>query len=127
RGKVAYSTETGYQEEVTTIGELPDTLTLLAPQTIYDKWNGTKWVTDKTALQAAAAHAAEEKKTQLLNDATVKISPLQDAVDTELATDVEKAQLIAWKTYRVSLNRIDTSKAPDIEWPHAPSAVLTEA
>ncbi|HDM8441777.1 TPA: tail fiber assembly protein [Yersinia enterocolitica] len=119
RGKVAYSTETGYQEEVTTIGELPDTLTLLAPQTIYDKWNGTKWVTDKAALQAAAAHAAEEKKTQLLNDATVKIAPLQDAVDTELATDVDKEQLTAWKTYRVLLSRIDT-KAPDIEWPVSP-------
>ncbi|WP_338658680.1 tail fiber assembly protein [Yersinia intermedia] len=127
RGKVAYSTETCYQEEVTTIGELPDTLTLLTPQTIYDKWNGTKWVTDKAALQAAAAHAAEEKKTQLLNDATVKITPLQDAVDTGMATDEEKEQLITWKTYRVSLNRIDTSKAPDIEWPHAPSIVLTEA
>ncbi|MFB5188656.1 tail fiber assembly protein, partial [Yersinia intermedia] len=126
RGKVAYSTETGYLEEVTTIGELPDTLTLLAPQTIYDKWNGTKWVTDKAALQAAAVHAAEEKKTQLLNDATVKIAPLQDAVDTELATDEEKEQLIAWKTYRVLLSRIDT-KASDIEWPLAPSAVLTEA
>ncbi|WP_161598542.1 tail fiber assembly protein, partial [Yersinia bercovieri] len=25
-----------------------------------------------------------------------------------------------WKTYRVLLNRIDTSKAPDIEWPVAP-------
>ncbi|HEB5831519.1 TPA: tail fiber assembly protein [Yersinia enterocolitica] len=77
-------------------------------------------MTDKAAQQTAAAHAAEEKKTQLLNDATVKIAPLQDAVDTELATDEEKAQLTAWKTYRVLLSRIDTSKAPDIEWPVSP-------
>ena len=70
--------------------------------------------------QAAAAHAAEEKKTQLLNDATVKIAPLQDAVDTELATNDDKEQLTAWKTYRVLLSRIDTSKAPDIEWPVSP-------
>ena len=120
RGKVAYRTETGQPEEVTTIGELPDTLTLLAPQTIYDKWNGKKWVTDKATQQAAAVHAAEEKKTQLLNDATVKIAPLQDAVDTGMVTDVEKEQLMAWKTYRVLLSRIDTAKAPDIEWPVSP-------
>ena len=72
--------------------------------------------------QAAAAHAAEEKKTQLLNDATVKITPLQDAVDTGMVTDVEKEQLTVWKTYRVLLSRIDISKAPSIEWPVAPDA-----
>ena len=122
RGKVAYSTETGYQEEVTTIGELPDTLTLLVPLTVYDQWNGTKWVTDKAAQQAAAVQVAEETKAQLLNDATVKIAPLQDAVDTGMATDVEKEQLTVWKTYRVLLSRIDISKAPSIEWPVAPDA-----
>ncbi|ARB85934.1 MULTISPECIES: tail fiber assembly protein [Yersinia] len=126
RGKVAYSTETGQPEEVTTIGELPDTLTLLAPLTIYDKWSGSKWVTDKGLQQAAAVQTAEETKSQLLNDATVKIAPLQDAVDTGMATDEEKGQLIAWKTYRVLLSRIDT-KAPNIEWPVAPGAVSTEA
>ena len=70
--------------------------------------------------QAAAAHAAEEKKTQLLNDATVKIAPLQDAFDTGMVTDVEKEQHTARKTYSVLLSRIDTAKAPDIEWPVSP-------
>ncbi|HEC1637556.1 TPA: tail fiber assembly protein [Yersinia enterocolitica] len=120
RGKMAYSTETGQPEEVTTIGELPASLTLLAPQTIYDKWNGAKWVTDKAAQQTAAVQVAEETKAQLLNDATVKIAPLQDAVDTGMAKDEEKEQLIALKTYRVLLSRIDTSKAPDITWPELP-------
>lgn len=120
RGKLAYSTETGQPEEVTTMGELPDTLTLLVPLTVYDQWNGSKWVTDKAAQQAAAVQEAEEKKTRLLNDATAKIAPLQDAVDTELTTDEEKEQLIAWKTYRVLLSRIDTSQAPEIQWPEPP-------
>lgn len=26
----------------------------------------------------------------------------------------------AWKKYRVLLNRVDTSTAPDIEWPEIP-------
>ncbi|AJI83319.1 TPA: tail fiber assembly protein [Yersinia enterocolitica] len=120
RGKVAYSTETGQPEEVTTIGELPDTLTLLAPLTIYDKWNGSKWVTDKALQQAAAIQEAEEKKTQLLNAAAAKIAPLQDAVDTGMATNDDKAQLTAWKTYRVLLSRIDTSKPEDIVLPELP-------
>ncbi|MBS4238809.1 hypothetical protein GNP09_17690 [Escherichia coli] len=33
----------------------------------------------------------------------------------EIATEEEKALLAAWKTYRVLLNRVDTSVAPDIE------------
>ncbi|HHI0038141.1 tail fiber assembly protein, partial [Escherichia coli] len=31
-----------------------------------------------------------------------------------------KALLAAWKKYRVLLNRVDTSTAPDIEWPATP-------
>ncbi|WP_261372097.1 tail fiber assembly protein [Yersinia bercovieri] len=120
RGKTAYSTETGQPEEISFIGELPDILTLLAPNTDFDKWNGAKWVTDKALQQAAATQEAEEKKTRLLNAAAAKIAPLQDAVDTGMATDDDFTQLLAWKTYRVLLNRIDTSKAPDIEWPVAP-------
>ncbi|EHP7004817.1 tail fiber assembly protein [Escherichia coli] len=38
----------------------------------------------------------------------------------EIATEEEKALLAAWKTYRVLLNRVDTSTAPDIEWPTNP-------
>ncbi|HBD5449293.1 TPA: tail fiber assembly protein, partial [Escherichia coli] len=37
-----------------------------------------------------------------------------------IATEEEKAFLAAWKTYRVLLNRVDTSTAQDIEWPALP-------
>ncbi|HCP3098873.1 TPA: tail fiber assembly protein, partial [Escherichia coli] len=47
-------------------------------------------------------------------------APLQDAVDLEIATEEEKSLLAAWKTYRVLLNRVDTSLSPDIEWPSQP-------
>ncbi len=29
----------------------------------------------------------------------------------------------AWKKYRVLLNRVDTSTAPDIEWPEEPDTM----
>lgn len=63
---------------------------------------------------------AEQKKQALLAEANNAIAPLQDAVDLGMATDEEKAQLTAWKTYRVLLNRVDTSTAPDIDWPEKP-------
>lgn len=63
---------------------------------------------------------AESKKQAILDLATQKIAPLQDAVDLDMATDDEKTQLTAWKKYRVLVNRVDTSTAPDITWPISP-------
>ncbi|HFG0111130.1 TPA: tail fiber assembly protein, partial [Escherichia coli] len=45
---------------------------------------------------------------------------VQTVVELEIATEEEKALLAAWKKYRVLLNRVDTSTAPDIEWPTVP-------
>uniref|UniRef100_UPI001560676E tail fiber assembly protein n=1 Tax=Escherichia coli TaxID=562 RepID=UPI001560676E len=45
---------------------------------------------------------------------------VQTVVELEIATEEEKALLAAWKKYRVLLNRVDTSTAPDIEWPANP-------
>lgn len=63
---------------------------------------------------------AEQQKQALLSEANNAIAPLQDAVDLDMATDEEKAQVTAWKKYRVLLNRVDTSTAPDIDWPEKP-------
>ncbi|EPO2450044.1 tail fiber assembly protein [Providencia rettgeri] len=63
---------------------------------------------------------AEQQKQSLLAEANSAIAPLQDAVDLGIATNEENAQLTAWKTYRVYLNRVDTSTEPDIEWPVKP-------
>lgn len=63
---------------------------------------------------------AEQQKQSLLAEANSAIAPLQDAVDLGMATESETAALQAWKKYRVLLNRIDTSTAPDIDWPEKP-------
>lgn len=63
---------------------------------------------------------AEAEKTKLLAIATVAINPLQDAADLEIATDEETVSLKAWKTYRVMVNRVDTSKVPNTDWPKTP-------
>ncbi|TKK23458.1 hypothetical protein EcCFBP13530_04700 [Enterobacter cancerogenus] len=57
----------------------------------------------------------------ILSVATQAMAPLQDAVDLGMATNAEAALLLERKKYRVLLNRIDTSNAPDIEWPASPN------
>jgi len=71
-----------------------------------------------TAEQLSDMAAAE--RTRLIALATVAIGPLQDAVDLEIATNEETESLKAWKTYRVMLNRVDTSKGSAIIWPKSP-------
>nr|WP_257469654.1 tail fiber assembly protein [Pantoea allii] len=38
----------------------------------------------------------------------------------KIATESEKALLEQWRTYRVKLNRFETSAATDISWPEKP-------
>ncbi|EOM4877586.1 tail fiber assembly protein, partial [Escherichia coli] len=66
-----------------------------------------------------------ETKNSLMQAASEHIAPLQDAVELELATEEENSLLEAWKKYRVLLNRVDTSVAPDIEWPTSPAEQST--
>ncbi|HAT3770004.1 TPA: tail fiber assembly protein, partial [Citrobacter freundii] len=62
-----------------------------------------------------------KEKELRISEASAKISPLQDAVDLGMATDEEVVQLTEWKKYRVLLNRVDISKAPDINWQERPA------
>ncbi|VCY97656.1 hypothetical protein BANRA_04762 [Escherichia coli] len=63
--------------------------------------------------------SGRRKQNSLMQAANVHIAPLQDAVDLEIATEEETR---CWKPekYRVLLNRVNTTTAPDIEWPVAP-------
>ncbi|WP_261372493.1 tail fiber assembly protein [Yersinia aleksiciae] len=89
----------------------PIKATDLAP-TGLQKWDGEMWVIDT---------AADEKKLELKSVADSEINWRQDAVDGGYAEPKEVTNLAAWKKYRVLLMRIDTSKAPDIEWLVAPN------
>lgn len=37
-----------------------------------------------------------------------------------IATDVEQKRLGLWKTYRVTISRVNPELAPDIDWPSQP-------
>lgn len=78
------------------------------------------WVDEPAPTHEQIVALADAKKSSLMQIATNKISVLQDAVDYEMATPEETAALTSWKKYRVLLNRIDTSTAPEIDWPIQP-------
>lgn len=120
RGETVWNTETGEPVSITLPGDYPQGTTTLEPDTPYDKWDGEKWVTDDAVKKSADVKAADLQKTTLIQRAGENISPLQDAVELDMATDEEKGRYDAWRKYRVLLTRVDTSLAPDINWPDPP-------
>lgn len=117
RGITVYDIQTPASHVITEPGPIPDTVTRLVPLTPYDKWDGSAWVTDADQQHAADVAAAESQKKNMINQVSADISILQDAVTLNMATDAEKSTLTSMQAYRVLLNRVDTSLAPDIVWP----------
>ncbi|EOD4110938.1 TPA: tail fiber assembly protein [Yersinia enterocolitica] len=75
-----------------------------------------------TAAQLAEIKAiniaqAKSDKTKLISDASNKIETLKDRID---AGQDKAAELKLWKAYRIALDDVDVSAAPDIEWPNQP-------
>lgn len=91
---------------------IPDIETLTSGSWMYS--NGIKPV---TLTDAEIILRAENKKAALMLDANKLITPLQDAVELNIASDKEKSLLLELKKYRVLLNRVDTSKPV---WPEIP-------
>ncbi|MCD2529470.1 tail fiber assembly protein [Providencia huaxiensis] len=120
RKKTVYSTETRQPMEVNFIGDLPSTLTLLEPKTEFDAWNGKKWVTDIEAQKASLVAQAEQEKAQCLEIAEQTILMLERKAKLDMATDEDKARLKQWEIYSIKVSDIDTSTAPDIDWPEKP-------
>ncbi|HGV5150230.1 TPA: tail fiber assembly protein [Klebsiella pneumoniae] len=120
RGETVYMTESGEAVTITALGDYPKDTTTLKPVTPYDIWNGSAWVTDKIKMHSAEISVAEQKKTALVAVANAAISPLQDAVELDIATDEEARLYAEWRKYRVLLNRVDILTAPNVEWPAPP-------
>jgi hypothetical protein len=66
---------------------------------------------------------ALRRRDKLLNVATARMAPLQDAVDIGESTADEEAELTAWKRYRMLLNRIQQQDGfpQSIDWPAVPN------
>ncbi|WP_338627775.1 tail fiber assembly protein [Enterobacter sp. JJBC] len=67
------------------------------------------------------AAIAEDEKSRLASKAEEMILPLQRAVKYGIASEEELQWLKEWEIFSVELSRVDTSLAPEIEWPEPPS------
>ncbi|QBY42863.1 tail fiber assembly protein [Arsenophonus nasoniae] len=85
-----------------------------------DKNGAPIWIDIPPKTKNELIKEAENTKIELMQNAAAIITPLQDAIDLNMATDEECKNLMEWKTYRVLLSRIDISIAPNIEWPKLP-------
>lgn len=117
RGKTAYDKTTKEKVLISTVGALPDGLTLLEPLTPFDKWNGKKWVTDKTEQHAHEVAVAESQKQSLLAEAEQAIAMLERKVRLGMATNEDEIKLTEWEIFSVKVADTDTSLVPDINWP----------
>ncbi|MFQ1020182.1 tail fiber assembly protein [Gilliamella sp. CG13] len=121
RGQKIYSTETGVESIMQNIGEIPNNYTMLKPESEFDVWDGKNWRLDHDKKHQYEVKKTTIRKNQLIDEATNQISYLQDAVDSQIATELEIISLAEWKKYRVLLNRINTDLAPDITFPEKPN------
>ena len=122
RGTKIYSIETGGETILQEVGEIPDGFTELKPTSEFDSWDGKKWQFDKNKQHQYEVNQASIKKNQLLSEAASQLSYLQDAVDSQIASEQETQLLVEWKKYRVLVNRIDIEQAPNIDWPNNPTS-----
>lgn len=79
------------------------------------------WVNKPKPSVEEIIYIDEMKKSSFMEEASKKIEPLQDAEDLQIATESESKMLLAWKKYRVMVNRIIPDGISIIEWPEKPT------
>lgn len=126
RGTV-YDISTGEAHVYQQLGPLPDGLTREPFPGTYYVWSGSAWVLDEVAQLQGRRTGAISRRDELLAVASARIEVLQDAIELSIATEEEKSLLLAWKTYRVNLSRVETQEGFPllVTWPPAPDVVQT--
>lgn len=124
RGETVFSTSNGSGVTVDYIGGIRDGFTTTAPVTPYDKWDGNQWITDADVQHAADVAAADTEKNSRIDQANDYINSKQWPGKAALGRlkDEEKEQYNLWLDYHDALEVVDTSSAPDINWPESPEA-----
>ena len=100
--------------------------------TYYANENGEWLVGPSPQVQQQMVIEARENQTTILSQVSDMIGALSDEIEGledggDDVPDKLRADLKAWKQYRVKVKNADVSNALNIEWPVSPDAVLTEA
>lgn len=67
--------------------------------------------------------AAEQEKLSRLQSVSLLIDPLSDAVELGRASEAQKAQLLAFRNYRVDLLNVNCDEPLSVVWPEVPENV----
>lgn len=90
----------------------------------YDfDFENKKWVITPESAEKKEkddAFIISQRKTQLLGDAKNTISIWQTKLLLGIIKDDEKQKLVEWLKYIDAITAIDTTTAPDIDWPEKP-------
>jgi hypothetical protein len=124
RGQTVYATDNSGPKVIERVGEIPPGYTLAVPQTAWDTWNGAKWVTDNEAQKQGQIALANAEKELRLAAANTFICEQNWGSKLTLGrlSDEGKALFNKWLDYTDALEALDTSTAPDVSWPEAPSS-----
>ncbi|MCW6567863.1 tail fiber assembly protein [Yersinia ruckeri] len=122
RGDTVYSKDTGQPLIISMLGEYPLNITLDAPVTPYDKWDGEKWVTDSTAKHDADIADAEQHRQTLLAQVDELTSDWRVELMLGDISEENKKKLSSWMAYKTAVKAVDVSTAPDVSWPAQPEA-----
>jgi len=120
RGETVYSVADGSAIEIAELGNYPAGATPLAPATVFDKWDGEKWVTDADAQQAADVKSAVRQKSALISEANGVTQAWQTQLLLGIITDEDKASLTEWMKYIQAVQAVNVQEAPTITWPQKP-------
>lgn len=109
RGITVYSQADRTKVVVDYLGEIKAGYTTKKPPADFVVWNGSDWEVDVEAEKAFIIAENTNKKKIFADQASEQIELLSYAVELEMATDEEKLLLMAWKKYRVLLNRVNVN------------------
>ncbi|HHH1657067.1 TPA: tail fiber assembly protein [Yersinia enterocolitica] len=103
------------------------------------EWTGGRWVEiggpspeDIEILKDSLIASTNFEKASLMSHASDMIGAISDEIEGLVDSEKDmpdklRADLKAWKQYRIAVKNVDVSLAPNIEWPVSPDAILTEA
>lgn len=121
RGETVFDTASGQPVLITEPGDYPAHVTTIKPASVFDKWNGEKWVLDEAAQNTARQAAGEQEKAQRLRDAKEHISLWQTQLQLGMINDKDKTALIEWMQYIQALQAVDISGGAQVAFPPLPA------
>lgn len=68
RGMVVYNTQTRTEMVVTTLGPLPENITVIKPDSQFDRWNGQAWLPDINDVKTAQIIAVKARRDEVTED-----------------------------------------------------------